>query len=691
MLDQNVLLHSQYLEVNYLQSNVVYFLFAMVLNLLTFVFCSIHILFNYFHLVSMGTQSSQYSKHIVFLLYLCELSAGQQQAGCPSGCFDETPPDSAYSCNFIVNTFRGCGTRMTSGDRYCQCSCKTCTNQQPHTPPPSPSPSSDSDGWFLIDDPSSVDLQLSVSTSPESPTPPISNLPPALPPPAVQSTGKNNSNKVFQSQSQRVQFAEDPWTPVVTDVYPQRLAFTVGGARGIGAFRRDIDNNLQPSLEDITYEGIFAEYYFDISGSTSSRQCQELFCAKYCVAVSTDPLRTSSPKNLYLGIGLESGQKLKDFKRKDLDLVIVLDISGSMGGTFGIESDQNLAKIDVAKDAIKNVMKHLTSNDRLGVVTFESTAKIVQSLKSVTPAMQRETSQLLDQIRVQGLTNLEDGLKTAVGMMTEDSRQNRIIVITDANPNTGEYSSEGLAAFIKDYAFRQDPIFTTLIGVGLDFNSELTRDILQTRGANYFAVYSPAELQSKLDEEFEYLVSPFIFDLRVEVDMESLSGSDGWFLMEAYGVPEPQGGVSVTHNATVLQVSTLFPTPSSEEGNKGGIILLSVFPKSNTPKPLKLAVSYKDTDFNTYSFTEQVDQFSNFDDEYYGTTAIRKAIVLSHYVQLLRNWLRDTSATSLTVPSDIGNEFNILLTYMIEQNMQLQDPNFEEEIAIVKKLIGISA
>lgn len=63
----------------------------------------------------------------------------------------------------------------------------------------------------------------------------------------------------------------------------------------------------------------------------------------------------------------------------------------------------------------------------------------------------------------------------------------------DAEPNTGDTSSEGLEARMK--AAASDGIFTTVIGVGLDFNTQLVESIVKNRGANYYSVHSPGEWQ----------------------------------------------------------------------------------------------------------------------------------------------------------------------------------------------------
>jgi len=101
-----------------------------------------------------------------------------------------------------------------------------------------------------------------------------------------------------------------------------------------------------------------------------------------------------------------------------------------------------------------------------------------------------------------------------------------------------------------------------------------------------------------LDDEFDFMVTPLVYDLKLEIEQRSLVGDNGWKILKAYGVPAEDGGV--TAGGTILNVNTLFPSPKSSEGVKGGIILLHVKPKTDSPNPLYIKVSYVDPNFAKY-------------------------------------------------------------------------------------------
>ena len=79
------------------------------------------------------------------------------------------------------------------------------------------------------------------------------------------------------------------------------LGFSVGGAKDVNNFRTNIKNNYLPISTDITYEGLFYDYYFDTG---KKEECQKLFCPTYSYAISKDPI--SQKDNYYLAVGLNS-------------------------------------------------------------------------------------------------------------------------------------------------------------------------------------------------------------------------------------------------------------------------------------------------------------------------------------------------------------------------------------------------
>jgi len=105
------------------------------------------------------------------------------------------------------------------------------------------------------------------------------------------------------------------------------LGLAVGGAKDADNFYENLKNDYLPKIDSITYEGVFYDHYFK---SQNSDECKDLFCPTYTTAVDKNPFGEST--EYWLSVGLDSN--IKNMERKKLNIVVVLDISGSMGSPF---------------------------------------------------------------------------------------------------------------------------------------------------------------------------------------------------------------------------------------------------------------------------------------------------------------------------------------------------------------------
>jgi Ca-activated chloride channel family protein len=422
------------------------------------------------------------------------------------------------------------------------------------------------------------------------------------------------------------------------------IGFSVGGAKDIDNFRKSIENGYLPLVTDITYEGLFYDYYFDTG---EEEQCQKLFCPSYSYAISADPF--SKNNEYYLSVGLNSGIKESDFQRKKLNLVIVLDISGSMSSPFNkyyydafggkvpiVEAEEDKedekSKMQVANESVVALLDHLNDGDRFGMVLFERDAYLAKPLRDIGDTdIGAIKSHVLD-LKPRNSTNMEAGMKLGTGLfenfLDSDPTQyeNRIIFLTDAMPNTGMTSEEGLFGIAKKNS--DNRIYTTFIGIGVDFNTELIEYITKIRGANYYSVHSAKQFKERMDDEFEYMVTPLVFNLLLKLETE------GYEIEKVYGSPEADEATG-----EIMKVNTLFPSKKDEAGTKGGIVILKL-KKTSQDNSLNLKVSYEDREGKIDSSEKNI-ILPEKEPDFFENTGIRKGILLSRYVNLVKNWIND--------------------------------------------------
>lgn len=427
------------------------------------------------------------------------------------------------------------------------------------------------------------------------------------------------------------------------------LGFSVGGAKNVDNFRENIKNRYLPISTDLTYNGLFYNYYFDTgrSGNLNGDNSKDMFYPTYSVAVSKDPI--SGKMEYYMTVGLNSNIKESDFKRKKLNVVVVMDISGSMSSGFneyyydgnyvdGDKTGDRRSKMQIANESLNCLIDQLKPDDRLGIVLFDNSAYLAKPVNLVGETDIEKIKEHILEITPQGGTNFEAGYSEGTKLFSEemlnsDEYENRIIVITDAMPNLGTTSKEGLTKYVQENA--DNGIYTTFVGVGVDFNTEVIECLSDVRGANYYSVHNSDEFKKVMGEEFDYMVTPLVFDLELKLN------TDEYEIVQVYGTDTRD-----KTSGTIMKVNTLFPSSSNSEGEvKGGVILLKVKPVGHDGEIIgttlpegKIMVSYKDRNGKKHT-NEQTVEFGSLVKEHYDNTGIRKAIVLTRYVNLMKDWI----------------------------------------------------
>ncbi|MFB6140963.1 MAG: VWA domain-containing protein [Halosimplex sp.] len=486
------------------------------------------------------------------------------------------------------------------------------------------------------------------------------------------------------------------------------IGVSAGGAQDANAFRTNVEEGYVPQPTDLTYEGLFHDYYFDTG---QSRPCEALFCPSYSTAVTRDPLSNDTER--FLTVGLNSGISTAEFERKPLNLVVVVDTSGSMGEQFdeyyydgGEEKrvEENRPKIDAAGDAVVSMLDRLNDEDRVAVVGYDDTARTVQDMERVSEIDRGDLRSEVRGLRADGGTNLDAGMREARDQVAEyagdSERETRVVYVTDAMPNLGETGGDSLRSRMRSYA--SEGIHTTFVGVGVDFNSRLTEAVSTVKGANYYAVDSPAQFDERMDEGFSYMVTPLVYNLSLRV------AGDGYEIEHVYGSPQSDAA-----SAELMEVTTLFP--SRRDGNKteGGVVLLEVA-KTGADPPLELVASYEAPGGGAHQVVRNV-SFESREVPYYESSGVRKAVALSEYGTLARNWMAheraggeagvetaeapieyreyddrwEQESVPLAVSEPYGARIDRFIGYFRAQKTALGADRMERDLAVLERLAAV--
>jgi Ca-activated chloride channel family protein len=184
------------------------------------------------------------------------------------------------------------------------------------------------------------------------------------------------------------------------------------------------------------------------------------------------------------------------------DVILVLDVSGSMGGE----------KIEQAREALAFVLDHLHEEDRFNVIAFSTSTR--HYARDLVPASER--GQALDFVRrleANGSTDINRALLEALAMARKQ-RPTILIFLTDGLPTTGEVDVDRIIANVGDAAPDNTRIFP--FGLGYDVNTFL----LDTIAQNHRGVSGYVRPEEAIDEQvsafYAKVSTPLLADLEID-------------------------------------------------------------------------------------------------------------------------------------------------------------------------------
>ena len=207
-----------------------------------------------------------------------------------------------------------------------------------------------------------------------------------------------------------------------------------------------------------------------------------------------------------------------------INLALVIDKSGSMA-----DSD----KMSRVKAALVTLVSQLRDTDVLSISLFDSYAEVL--LPACTLVDRGRVLELIRQIEHGGSTNLHAGLMLGYHEALKHYRKdatNRVILLTDGIANQGVTEPEQIAA--NSLAFNERGIDLSTIGVGLDLNQDLLRQLAKSGRGLFHFVADVHDLNKVFIKELQSLLSLVATDPRVEV-----SYSSDLRLVQVYGY-EPE-------------------------------------------------------------------------------------------------------------------------------------------------------
>ena len=207
-------------------------------------------------------------------------------------------------------------------------------------------------------------------------------------------------------------------------------------------------------------------------------------------------------------IGIK-GKEVSPDERKPLDLVFLVDTSGSMNSP---------EKLPLLKQSIKLFAQGLSSEDKIAIVSYAGSSSVV--LSPVSADDDRAIEQAIKNLTSGGSTAGAEGLELAYNTASEmksEGRIARVILATDGDFNVGPSDPSELEKYISSK--RDQGTFLSVLGFGVrSFNDAIMQTLAEHGNGIASHIDSLAEAKKVLSDQLIGTLIPIAKDVKLQVE-----------------------------------------------------------------------------------------------------------------------------------------------------------------------------
>ena len=242
----------------------------------------------------------------------------------------------------------------------------------------------------------------------------------------------------------------------------------------------------------------------------------------------------ASSSNEHVLLSIIPPSKMDGIERTPSCVVVVIDVSGSMGDEAKIKTDADSNEtygfntLDLVKHAIKTIIKSTNKNDKLALVAFSNNANVVLQLSAMDEFGRKKAYDAVDNLQPDASTNLWDGLYRGMEILrmrkADDILKNAaVLILTDGMPNVEPPRGHipQLQKYKEDLGGELPGIINTF-GFGYSLDSKLLNEIAFIGKGTYAFIPDGSFVGTIFVNSMSNLLSYVALNVVVEIDKSNL-------------------------------------------------------------------------------------------------------------------------------------------------------------------------
>lgn len=236
------------------------------------------------------------------------------------------------------------------------------------------------------------------------------------------------------------------------------------------------------------------------------------------VAMAQGAVGPDGLQHVYAEVRVNAVDTRDQAPSRPVAMAVVLDVSGSMDGE----------KIQQARNSVLSLVDQMRDDDRIALVTYSDSARVVQPLARVADVRQRLHS-VVPGIAIEGGTNIPAGLQAGASALeyAPDSLVRRVVLVSDGQDTSGQ-PLERTAGTVRTRA--DLGVTLSALGVGADYDERFMSRMADAGRGNYEFLRDGAQLRTFLARELDQAARTTVERAFAEVVLP-----EGWRLSRAFG------------------------------------------------------------------------------------------------------------------------------------------------------------